>query len=118
MDLGKALLPRVQIGSTAPFLNSFIRIVSSLGRNSRDPFLSTEHHQPSAFRRGSGRKFYVEGKSSIKFLATNITTRKIAPIKPASDMALGPSARGGYLLPVCASSTISGSICVDKKIIL
>ena len=80
----KALISRVETGSVSPSLTSLMKMVTSLGLKLHDLFTSIERGQASVVRRGEGRKFYTEGKSSMEFLASNITSKKMEPIKIAA----------------------------------
>ncbi len=77
----KALISRVETGSVSPSLTSLMKMVSSLGLKLHDLFTSIERGQASVVRKGEGRKFYTEGESSTEFLAENIATKKMEPIK-------------------------------------
>ena len=77
----KALISRVETGSVSPSLTSLMKMVSSLGLKLHDLFTSIERGQASVVRKGEGRKFTTENKSSIEFLAMNITSKKMEPIR-------------------------------------
>lgn len=77
----KALISRVETGSVSPSLTSLMKMVSSLGLKLHDLFTAIEQGQASVVRRGEGRIFYTEGESSTEYLATNVATKKMEPIK-------------------------------------
>jgi transcriptional regulator with XRE-family HTH domain len=77
----KALISRVETGSVSPSLTSLMKMVSSLGLKLHDLFTSIEQGQASVVRKGEGRRFFTEGESAMEFLATNITSKKMEPIK-------------------------------------
>lgn len=77
----KALISRVETGSVSPSLTSLMKMVTSLGLQLHDLFTSIEQSQASVVRKGEGRKYYTEGESSTEYLATNITNKKMEPIK-------------------------------------
>ena len=77
----KALISRVETGSVSPSLTSLMKMVTSLGLKLHDLFTSIERGQASVVRKGEGRRFYTEGNSSMEFLASNIASKKMEPIK-------------------------------------
>ncbi len=77
----KALISRVETGSVSPSLTSLMKMVSSLGLKLHDLFTAIEQGEASVVRKGEGRKFYTEGESMTEFLATNVATKKMEPIK-------------------------------------
>jgi transcriptional regulator with XRE-family HTH domain len=77
----KALISRVETGSVSPSLTSLMKMVSSLGLKLHDLFTSIEQGQASVVRKGEGRKFTTEGDSSMEFLAMNIASKKMEPVK-------------------------------------
>ncbi|RJP75153.1 MAG: cupin domain-containing protein [Candidatus Abyssobacteria bacterium SURF_17] len=77
----KALISRVETGSVSPSLTSLMKMVSSLGLKLHDLFTSIERGQASVVHKGEGRKFFTEDKSTTEFLASNIATKKMEPIK-------------------------------------
>jgi transcriptional regulator with XRE-family HTH domain len=77
----KALISRVETGSVSPSLTSLMKMVSSLGLKLHDLFTSIERGQASVVRKGEGRRFFTDGDSTTEFLAINIATKKMEPIK-------------------------------------
>ncbi len=77
----KALISRVETGSVSPSLTSLMKMVSSLGLQLHDLFTSIEQSQASVVRKGAGRKYVTEADTTTEYLATNITTKKMEPIK-------------------------------------
>ncbi len=77
----KALISRVETGSVSPSLTSLMKMVSSLGLQLHDLFTSIEQGQASVVRKGDAVKFFTEGEASNEFLAKNIVTKKMEPIK-------------------------------------
>ena len=77
----KALISRVETGSVSPSLTSLMKMVNALGLKLHDLFTSIEQGQASVVRKGEERVFYTKSKSKIDFLATDITKKKMEPIR-------------------------------------
>ena len=77
----KALISRVETGSVSPSLTSLMKMVSSLGLKLHDLFTSIERGQASVVRKGEEKKFFMEGDSSMEFLATDIAMKKMEPTR-------------------------------------
>lgn len=77
----KALISRVETGSVSPSLTSLMKMVSSLGLKLHDLFTAIERGQASVVRKGEEKRFYTEGKSMMEFLATDISTKKMEPVR-------------------------------------
>lgn len=77
----KALISRVETGSVSPSLTSLMKMVSSLGLKLHDLFTSIEQSEASVVRKGEGRRYYTEEDSVTEFLTTNISSKKMEPIR-------------------------------------
>jgi transcriptional regulator with XRE-family HTH domain len=77
----KALISRVETGSVSPSLTSLMKMVSALGLKLHDLFTSIERGQASVVRKGEEKTFVTEGKSVMEFLATDISMKKMEPVR-------------------------------------
>jgi transcriptional regulator with XRE-family HTH domain len=77
----KALISRVETESVSPSLTSLSKMVNSLGLQLHDLFVTIERGQASVVHKGEGRRFDMENQASMEFLATNIATKKMEPVK-------------------------------------